>query len=110
MGSTAQGEGWKVFGSSDAHPFQFTLLRSSSGVDDEGIHSLPGGWNNYNFFYSGLGRGQCGEGCNANVLLGSFAGVSGVPEAKTWVMMTAGFVLMGALGWKRARKDRLATI
>jgi hypothetical protein len=33
---------------------------------------------------------------------------SGVPEPKTWALMGVGFGLMGLMGWKRSRKDRLA--
>jgi hypothetical protein len=74
MGSTTQNEGWQIFGSNDDHPFQFTLLASSTDPGgQEGFHSLAGGYDNYNFFYSGLGVNLCGSGCNANVLLTNFA-------------------------------------
>ena len=108
MESTTNGEAWKVFGSEDAHPFQFTLLASGS---DEGIlHNLPGGWDNYSFFYSGGppggGPGGCGVNCGANVLLGSLDATA-VPEPSTWVMGIVGFGLLAGFGLHKSRKDRL---
>ena len=74
MNSVDNAEGWKVFGSNDDHPFQFTLLASSSGLLDNAIHGLPDGWDNYNFFYSGGATGS------SNVLLHSFsADIQAVP-------------------------------
>ena len=35
---------------------------------------------------------------------------SAVPEPSTWAMGILGFGLIAAMGWKRSRKDRLATI
>ena len=35
---------------------------------------------------------------------------SAVPEPKTWALMGVGFGLMALMGYKRSRKDRLATI
>ena len=35
---------------------------------------------------------------------------SAVPEPKTWAMMGIGFAVMAFMGFKRSRKDRLATI
>ena len=80
MGSTTQGEGWGVWGSQDSDPFNFTFLIQSIGTNDEGVHSLAAGWDNYNFFYLGgfanapPSEGGCDNGCNANVLLSSFGG------------------------------------
>jgi hypothetical protein len=98
MGSTTQGEGWKVFGSNDAHPFQFTLLAQSSGTGDEGFHTLAGGWDNYNFFYFGSGVGACGSGCNANVLLTNFdATLAATPLPGALGFFAAGLLGLGGL-------------
>ena len=35
---------------------------------------------------------------------------SAVPEPKTWAMLGVGFGVMAFMGFKRSRKDRLATI
>lgn len=110
MGSTTQGEGWKVFGSNDAHPFQFTLLAQNSGDNDEGIHSLAGGFDNYSFFYSGAGPNKCGRGCGANVLVSSFGGVTAIPEPKTWAMMLLGFGILAFFGARKTRSGRFATL
>ena len=68
MNSVDNAEGWAVFGlSNDSTPFQFTLLASSGGFLDNGVHGLPDGWDNYNFFYSGGATGS------SNVLLHSFS-------------------------------------
>lgn len=106
MESTTQNEGWAVYGSEDGSPFAMTLLASSSGTMDEALHNLPGGWDNYNFFYSGAGPGLCGTGCNANVLLASFDATATVPEAKTWTMMLAGFASLGLMGLRRRSRGR----
>jgi hypothetical protein len=96
MGSTTDGEKWAVFGSEDATPFTFTLL--ASGSDEGVIHSLLGGFDNYNFFYNGPAEGVGG----ANVLLSSFGGTtSAVPEPSTWAMLIAGFTVMGFMGYRR---------
>jgi hypothetical protein len=96
MGSSTDGEKWAVFGSNDAHPFTFTLL--ASGSDEGVIHSLLGGFDNYNFFYNGPATGVGG----ANVLLSSFGGTtSAVPEPSTWAMLIAGFTVMGFMGYRR---------
>lgn len=111
--STTQGEGWSVFGSEDDHPFNLTFLAQSIGVNDEAVHLLPGGWDNYEFFYNGglpnlpPSEGGCDVGCNANVLLASFAAtqdVGGVPELPTWAMGLMGFGLVGFTGLYRTRK------
>ena len=113
MGSTTQGEGWGVFGSQDDHPFDLTFLIQSIGENDEGVHMLPGGWDNYEFFYFGglpnlpPSEGGCQDGCNANVLLSSFAAttnVGGVPEPRTWVMMLAGFACLGYAALRRRQR------
>ena len=117
MGSTTQGEGWGVFGSQDDHPFNLTFLIQSIGVNDEGVHLLPGGWDNYEFFYFGglpnlpPSEGGCQLGCNANVLLSSFAAtqdVGGVPEPSTWAMGLIGFSLLAGLTYFRGKKSRAA--
>ena len=36
--------------------------------------------------------------------------VGGVPEPSTWAMLGIGFAGLGLAGWKRSRKDRLASI
>jgi hypothetical protein len=88
-----------------------TLLASSSGTNDEGLHSLAGGWDNYNFFYAGGipggGADGCGDGCAANVLLASFDATSAVPEPATWAMMILGFLGVGLMGRRKRRKDSI---
>lgn len=111
MGSTTQDEGWKVFGSEDGSPFAMTLLASSSGTGDEGLHNLPGGWDNYNFFYSGAARGDCGDGCNANVLLASFDAASAVPGPIVGAGLPgliAGCMTLLGLGKYRRRRQGVA--
>lgn len=99
MGSTTQNEGWKVFGSNDDHPFQFTLLASSTDPGgQEGFHTLAGGWDNYNFFYFGNGVNQCGSGCNANVLLRNFdATLAATPLPASLPFFAAGLLGLGGL-------------
>jgi hypothetical protein len=100
MGSTTQNEGWKVFGSNDAHPFQFTLLASSTDPGgQEGFHTLAGGYDNYSFFYDGLGVNQCGSGCNANVLLRNFDAtlVATTPLPGALPFFAAGLLGLGGL-------------
>jgi hypothetical protein len=114
MGSTTQGEGWGVWGSQDSDPFNFVFLIQSIGQNDEGIHTLQAGYDNYNFFYLGgfanapPSEGGCDEGCNANVLLTSFGGTleSSVPEPSTWLMGVLGFGFVGFLGAKARRGAR----
>jgi hypothetical protein len=112
--STSQGEGWGVWGSQDGSPFSMTFLTQSIGLNDEATHFLPGGWDNYNFFYLGglpnlpPSEGGCQLGCNANVLLASFAAtqdVGGVPEPSTWAMGLMGFGLVGFTGLYRTRRE-----
>jgi hypothetical protein len=105
MGSTTQSEGWKVFGSQDGSPFSMTLLAQSSGTNDEGFHTLAGGYDNYNFFYFGSGPGTCGDGCNANVLLTNFDAVSQTPLPASFPLLGAGLVgLMGLVRKKRSAR------
>lgn len=117
MGSTTQGEGWGVWGSNDASPFDMTFLIQSIGENDEAVHTLQAGYDNYNFFYLGgfanapPSEGGCQDGCGANVLLHSFGGelaASPVPEPSTWLLGLTGFGLVAALGWKRKRSARYA--
>jgi hypothetical protein len=109
MGSTTQGEGWAVYGSEDGSPFTLTLLAQSSGTNDEGFHTLAGGYDNYNFFYFGGGPGACGAGCNGNVLLTNFdATLSAVPLPAT-LPLFGGALALGGLFLKR-RKNRLGSI
>jgi len=105
MGSTTQGEGWAVYGSEDANPFAFTLLATSVGTDDETLHTLAGGYDNYNFFYNGLPAGACGAGCGGNVLLRDFdvTVTAAVPEPSTWAMMLLGFAGIVTMAAKRRR-------
>jgi hypothetical protein len=111
MGSTTQGEGWGVWGSQDSDPFNFTFLIQSIGTNDEGVHTLAAGYDNYNFFYLGgfqnapPSEGGCDEGCNANVLLHSFGGelAVGTPEPSTWAMGVIGFGLVGLVGLRKSR-------
>ena len=96
MNSSTNGEAWAVYGSDDLHPFQFTLL--ASGTDEGVLHTLPGGYDNYNFFATGGG--------DHNVLLGSFDAVTAVPEASTWAMMILGFFGIGGISLLRRREGQ----
>ena len=116
MGSTTQGEGWSVFGSEDDHPFNLTFLAQSIGVNDEGVHLLPGGWDNYEFFYNGglpnlpPSEGGCAgrlQRQRALVHVRRHQDVGGVPEPSTWAMFIAGFSLMGALAYFRGKRSRV---
>jgi hypothetical protein len=103
MSSVDNQEGWKVFGSNDDHPFQFTLLASSGGLLDNSVHSLADGWDNYNFFYSGGVTGS------SNVLLHSFSAdvVAQTPLPASLPFFGAGLVGLVALVRKR-KSNRLA--
>ena len=110
MGSTTQGEGWVVYGSNDDHPFLFTQLAHSLGNNDEGFHTLAGGWDNYNFFYdggpAGAGHGGCGNGCDANVLLTNFdATLNAVPLPPAVALFGAG---LAGIGWITRRRKQKA--
>ena len=116
MGSTTGGEKWTVFGANATGPgTPFTDILLDGITNDEGVdHVLFGGFKYYDFFYDGLTNGSAG---GDNVLLSSFAGIGpassptgGAPEPSTWAMGLIGFGLVGALGFKRARKNRLASI
>jgi hypothetical protein len=101
MGSTTQGEGWAVYGSQDTSPFSMTLLAMSSGGNDEGFHSLAGGWDNYNFFYMGPQNGVGG----ANVLLTNLdATLAAVPIPPALALFAGGLFGLGALKRFTARK------
>lgn len=104
MDSVDNQEGWAVFGSNDAHPFQFTLLASSVGFGDNGVHGLADGWDNYNFFYSGGATG------GSNVLLHSFsADVQAVPGPIVGAglpgLLAACGMLLGLGRYRRKRSD-----
>lgn len=101
MNSVDNAEGWKVYGSQDSAPFTFTLLASSSGLLDNGVHSLADGYDNYNFFYSGGATGS------SNVLLHSFsADFAPVPTpiAGTGPLFVSGLVGLWALARRRKHK------
>ena len=92
MNSTTDGESWKVYGSEDATPFTFVLL--ASGSDEGVLHSLAGGYDNYNFVST-----------NGNVLIASFDAVAAVPEPSTWAMMILGFFGVGGLAMVKRRRE-----
>ena len=101
MNSVDNAEGWRVFGSNDSTPFSFTLLASSSGLLDNGVHSLADGWDNYNFFYFGGATG------GSNVLLHSFsADVAAVPLPGAVWLFGGG---IGGLAMLMRRKKKVAT-
>ena len=56
------------------------------------------------------------EGATLNLIAGGAvtgfnqSEISGVPEPQTWALMGVGFGLVALMGFKRSRKDRLATI
>ena len=101
MNSVDNAEGWRVFGSNDSTPFSFTLLASSSGLLDNGVHSLADGWDNYNFFYFGGATG------GSNVLLHSFsADVAAVPIPGAVWLFGGG---IGGLAMLMRRKKKVAT-
>ena len=93
MNSTTDGESWKVYGSEDATPFTFVLL--ASGSDEGVLHSLAGGYDNYNFVST-----------NGNVLIGAFDAVADVPEPATWAMMLLGFIGIGLVSIRRMKQGR----
>jgi hypothetical protein len=100
MGSTTQNEGWRVYGTQDGDPFSLANLLASSTDPggQEGFHSLAGNYDNYLFFYSGLGVNQCGSGCNANVLLRNFdATLAQTPLPGALGLFAAGLLGLGGL-------------
>jgi hypothetical protein len=106
MDSVDNNEGWAVYGSQDSNPFTFTLLAHSSGLLDNGVHSLAGGYDNYNFFFAPSGFG--GPTGNSDVLLHSFsASVQAVP----FPVVGAGFpglvaACLGLVGLARRRRNK----
>jgi hypothetical protein len=106
MDSVDNSEGWVVYGSNDANPFTFTQLAHSSGVLDNGVHSLAGGYDNYNFFFAPSGFG--GPTGNSDVLLHSFsAEVQAVPLPAVgagFPALVAG--LFGLVALQRKRKAK----
>ena len=110
MNSVTQGETWAVYGSEDGSPFTFTLLASGN---DELLHSLAGGYDDYDFFYTGgppgTGTGGCGSGCSANVLLGSFdATLTATPLPAALPMFLGGLGVMGLLARRKRRSTASA--
>jgi hypothetical protein len=103
MESSTQGEQWSVFGATGNDGSGLTPLFVN--FSDENTHTLPDGFKFYDFFYSGAPIGQCGRGCNANVLLGSFSGVQAIPEPSTWAMGALGFGLLAFLGVRRRKRS-----
>lgn len=115
MGSTTQGESWGVWGANTSGTG--TVLAGLVAGNDDGtiLHTLPGGYNFYDFFYTGGppggGAGGCGNGCNANVLLTEFQGLEpgvvthGVPEPSTWAMMLGGFAFLGLAAFRRRIRE-----
>ena len=81
-------------------------------VANEGsLWALGGTYNFYDVFYTGNPPGECGDGCNANVLLTEFQGLEpgvtvtgGVPEPSTWAMGLVGFGVMAGLASFNRRK------
>jgi len=112
MGSTTQLEQWTVFGADKSGPLANLAVLYGNVQNDQfpTFHALSG-YDFYDFYYSGLAPGQCGAGCNANVLLTQFEGLEptgtvtgGVPELPTWAMGLMGFGLFGFAGLYRKRK------
>jgi hypothetical protein len=102
MESSTQGEQWSVFGATGNDGSGLTPLFTK--FSDEATHTLPGGFKFYDFFYSGPPIGECGRGCNANVLLGSFSGVQAIPEPSTWAMLILGFAGLAYASLRRRSK------
>jgi hypothetical protein len=50
-----------------------------------------------------------GAGAQIGVQSISMDATNAVPEPSTWAMGIAGFAILAGMGWKRSRKDRLAT-
>jgi hypothetical protein len=88
-----------------------TLLDTVSGVPLTDPDSFSG--TKFSAFLSGSPFSMT-EGASLNLIAGgSVTGfnesmTSSVPEPKTWAMILAGFGLMGALGFKRAKTARFA--
>jgi hypothetical protein len=101
MGSTTGNEAWKVFGTNTAGGASLSAL--NTGLNDEGNHTLAGGFRYYDFFYDSSFNGTGGQ----NVLLHQFGAVSAVPEPSTWAMMILGFAGIGFMAYRRKSKPAL---
>jgi hypothetical protein len=105
MGSSTAGEGWDVFGSnSTGVGTQLTALYVDG--TDESLHTLPGGYLFYDFFYDG---GAVAKGQGDNVLFTLFEADPGsstprVPEPSSWAMMLVGLAGLAVSSHRRARK------
>jgi hypothetical protein len=67
----------------------------------DGTYVIP--WaNNYDTSFTNVGL------ITSNAIINPTVG--GVPEPSTWAMLGIGFAGLGLAGWKRSRKDRLASI
>ena len=104
MNSVDNNEGWVVFGTMDGDRFsQATILAHSSGLGDEGVHTLADGFDNYNFLFATSGFG--GSTGGSNVLLHSFsAELQAVPIPPAAALFLSGLVGLFAI---RRRKKAL---
>ena len=106
IGSTTNGEGMDVYGSSSANS-GLTLLFSDI-TTEPGLYNLSG-FNYYYFTYDGA---KVLPGQGNNVLLASFTGSSSTfgggqgetPLPATLPLFASGTGLLGFLGWRRKRK------
>jgi hypothetical protein len=102
MGSTTGNEAWKVFGTNSAGGASLGSALNT-GLNDQGNHTLAGGFRYYDFFYDPSFNGTGGE----NVLLNQFGAVAAVPEPSTWAMMILGFAGIGFMAYRRKSQPAL---
>lgn len=92
-----------------------TLLFSVSGTPTTNPDSFSG---SHNSPFNALAPFSMTEGASLNLIAGgsitgfneSMTSSSAIPEPRTWAMLALGFGLMGLMGFKRARTNRLASL
>ena len=110
IGSTTNGEGMDVYGSSSANT---GLTKLFSDIRSEpGLYDLSG----YNYYYFTYDGAQVQNGQGDNVLLASITGQSTpfgggqneAPLPAALPLFTSGLGVLGLLGWRRKRKNAAA--
>jgi hypothetical protein len=99
IGSTTNGEGMDVYGSSSANTGLTKLFNDIT--TEPGSYALSG-YNYYYFTYDGA-KVQNDQG--DNVLLASFTGQSAVPLPDSLPLFCSGLGALGLLGWRRKSKN-----
>jgi hypothetical protein len=110
IGSTTNGEGMDVYGSSSANTGLALLF--SDITSEPGLYDLSG----YNYYYFTYDGAKVIAGQGDNVLLASFTGQNTTfgggqnetPLPAALPLFTSGLGALGLLGWRRKRKNAAA--